>query len=451
MIIKFLFAIFILICLQGFAWSQPAFVNAQVDFVDPSPIATHLLNQSKDLSFERSLVHSHQVKVSLHKQNYKNLIVLKQPVNKGEQCRISSEVFNNRTNLDDGSIVLWEGACFNGMANGFGRLYLFRSNKQVYELLARLDAKDPTKNIIYYVKDTSATSQTLFFYGKSNMFRTSGIIITQRNIDDEFIVSMFTRDKDNIITYEKSAFLKSKQIHYNMGFTNFNHEIYDLRNSTIYPSLDLTYNMTDQYNRNIGYSIILSNNGRITGELLPSHNQRARTIEPSTDMVLRVIELITSINTHVDDSLKNLLEATLVLDTYKNVVCSPNYNNALCSKINCQRICSKDDSILPDDPRVKKLILQLVHQNKSRELSSYLRKALAARQEGSLNGSKMSQQPKQRSNFYRDPEDQLPVFEARPPLPPPTPITINPDGIVLPDPMHEINVQAYPKGYRTDE
>lgn len=343
-----------------------------------SPHSTPLLEQSPDLRIERDLLHKHLSNVLFNQEHYEQMVIYKQPVNKGEPCKVSSEVFDNRTSQDDGSFILWEGACSQGFADGFGRLYLIRSSRPVLELLAKLDATSNELNTVYYFKDTSVQGQTIFFYGKSNRHKASGITITQRELDNNFMVTMLSLDKDNLVTYQKETSLNSKYVLNTMGLTNYSHIVYDLRNSTFH-SLDISYKMVDAHNQQIGYSILGASDGNLTGELIQSSNHRKKPIEPTDDMIKRLIEVVGDIDANIEDSLKNVLEAQPVIEVYKQVVCNADYNSTLCDKLQCKNICSEKSTVSPNDPRVKELLLYLVHQHNQQAIRNYLHHALDQR------------------------------------------------------------------------
>lgn len=386
-----------------FVGSSILLLTCAAAYASLSPRSTPLLEKSPDLRLEREMLHKHLSNVLFNQEHYEQMVVYKQPVNKGEPCKVSSEVFDNRVTADDGSFVLWEGACSQGFADGFGRLYLVRSSRPVLELLAKLDASSSEMNTVYYFKDNSVQGQTIFFYGKSNRHKASGITITQRELDNNFMVAMLSLDKDNLVTYQKETSLNSKYVLDTMGLTNYSHIVYDLRNSS-YHSLDISYKMVDAHNRQIGYSVVGAPDGSITGELVQTTNQRKQTIEPSDDMLKRIIEVVSDIDRNIEDSLKNVLEAQPVIEVYKQVVCSTDYNSTLCDKLQCKNICSEEATISPNDPRVKELLLYLVHHHNSQAIRSYLSKAIAQRQnEQNLSLPQDSQPVKKRTD---------PVFDS---------------------------------------
>lgn len=364
------------------------------------PESTPLLNNSPDLRLERSLLKQHYSNVEFTKKNYEQMVVYKQPVNKSEPCKISSEIFDNRISQDDGAFVLWEGACNQGMADGFGRLYLIRSATPILELLAKLDADSLENSTVYYFKDTTVQGQTIFFYGKSNRHKASGITITQRDLDNNFIVAMLSLDKDNLLTYKKETSLNSKYVLNSMGLTNYSHIIYDLRNSS-YNSLDLSYKMVDADSMPIGFSLIGMNDGQLSAEMIRANTQRPVDIEPTVDMVKRIMEIVGDIDSQIEESLKNVLEAQPVVEVYKQVVCTAEYNSTLCHKLNCKSICSTKETISPNDSRVKELLLYLVHQHNAQEMRNYLRRALAERKNQENKAAENNLQSKQRTDILR--------------------------------------------------
>lgn len=379
----------------GLSLSLLSFTSAHASL---APRSTQLLDSSPDLRLERELLTQHQENVRFNQEHYDQMVVYKQPVNKAEPCKVSSEIFDNRVMPDDGSFVLWEGACSQGFADGFGRLYLVRASTPILELLAKLDASSTELNTVYYFKDTSVQGQTIFFYGKSNRHKASGLTITQRQLDNNFMVAMLSLDKENLVTYQKETSLNSKYVLNTMGLTNYSHIIYDLRNSA-YHSLDISYKMLDVHNQPLGYSVVGASDGTLTGEMIQANHKRQRIIEPTEDMIKRIIEIVGDIDTNIETSLKNVLEAQPVVEVYKQVICTSDYNSTLCDRLQCKSICSTEETISPNDARVKELLLYLVHQHNGQEIRTYLNKALALRKDQQNKKTNLDEeQPKRRTN-----------------------------------------------------
>lgn len=361
---------------------------------------TSLLMQSPDLIAERNLLTQHFEQIKLikeHREQQGDLYM--QPINKSEPCKISTDVFDHRAVPNDGSFILWEGACSKGFADGFGRIYLLRSTNVILELLAKLDYNANDLNTVYYFKDTSVLGQTIFFYGKSNRHKLSGITITQRAIDNNFLVSMLTLDKDNFISYQKESSLNSRYVLNTLGFFNYSHIVYDMR-PTSYRSIAISHKMIDADGKDIGFSVIGTRDGEVTGREVQDHNL-SKDIIPSDNMLKRVIEVVGKVDANVEESLRTVLEAQPVVDVYKQVICKPDYNSALCDKLKCKQICSTTDTITPDDQRVKELLLLLVQEHNKEAMRTYLRQVIQKRQFSKLPPQQVAPTPKQRSNPVR--------------------------------------------------
>lgn len=359
--------------------------------------STPLLNDSPDLHVERQLMQQHFDNIHANQDRYNaSGPQYMQPVNKGEPCKVSIDIFDSRATPGDGSFILWEGACSQGFADGFGRVYLMRSTSPILELLTKLDANSLELNTVYYFKDTSVQGQTIFFYGKSNRHKASGITITQRELDDNFTVAMLTLDKDNLISYQKESSLNSRYVLDTLGLSTYSHIIYDLRH-TGYRSVSINYKMIDRNGKNVGYSILGSKDGTLIGREEKEHNLSAE-IEPSDDMVKRVIEVVDKVDTNIEESLTSVLEAQPVVEVYKQVICKTDYQSALCDRLRCKNICTTDNTITPNDPRVKELLLFLVQEHNNEAIRSYLRQAIQKRHFQKLPSQMPTQAPKRRSD-----------------------------------------------------
>lgn len=340
------------------------------------------VKDNPNLSYEIELLAQHAAIAANYNKNYDSLKQVKQPANKIEKCSISSDLLDPI--LSTNSMVFWEGTCKNNQAEGFGRVYIISSGRKVFEMLANFNSEDNNLTTTYYTKNTKIDSRTIYFYGKSNRYQSSGIFITQSKVDNDLLVGMQTVDKVNLVTYQKETSKNSKYVLNIKDYGNFVHFIHDLIH-TPYRSLSMSYRLTNRTNNtNCGYSFTGQIDGSIVGNYVDQKNQSTQVAVP-IDILEHVMNLNREIDINVEGALKNVIEAIPVVDAYKNVVCSESYQNPTCSKMRCKEICDLQNEIIPDHTGVKELLLRLVNHHNSKPLVAYLDKAKNLLASGNLN------------------------------------------------------------------
>ena len=125
-----------------------------------------IVQTSKNLEYERKLRLQHDQLVERYHTNLNQPNKGKQPANKTEPCLVSTDLLDGIGN--ERSLLFWEGSCQNGLAEGFGRVYLVDSGRKTFELLGNFHSDEPQFTTIYYAKNTTVQSQTVYFYGKAN-------------------------------------------------------------------------------------------------------------------------------------------------------------------------------------------------------------------------------------------------------------------------------------------
>lgn len=363
-----------------------------------------------NLSYEQELLDQHALIAANYNQNYNILRQVKQPANKTEKCDISSDLLDPI--LTTNSMVFWEGTCKNDQADGFGRVYIIASGRKVFEMLANFNSDNNDLTTAYYTKNTKIDSRTIYFYGKSNRFQSSGILITQSKVDNDLLVGMQTVDKVNLITYQKETSKNSKYVLNIKDYGNFVHFIHDLIH-TPYRSLSMSYRLTNRAtNSNYGYNFTGQTDGSIVGNYVDKQNQSVQSAVP-VDVLDHVMDLNREIDINVEGALKNVIEAIPVVDAYKNVVCNESYQNPTCTKMRCKEICNLQTEITPDNTDVKELLLRLVDHHNSKPLVAYLNKAKTFMGTGNLNpdntNTNKATQAAQNLNGVKQPNDASPL------------------------------------------
>lgn len=353
--------------------------------------SSETLKSGPNLGIERDLLLKHEDMVKSYTDNYVSLMKKKQPVNKTEECIISSDILD--LIVKPNSMVFWEGGCMNGKADGFGRAYVVTSGRIAFEMLANLHADDPLYNTAYYTKNTSADSFTQYFFGKSVRIQSSGVLITHSKLNDDLTVGLQMSDKVNLITYQKDISLKSAYILNIKDYGNYAHFIHDLTD-TPYRSLAMSYRMQDrQSNHNVGYEFT----GMKTGVIEGKHVDPAGKETPSSipkDVLSRVQEINDEVDINIENAISDAIDALKIVTAYKEAVCDPAFDNVLCKKMKCKNICDVQQSLTPEDARVKELLLRLVKHHNDRPLLGYLQSAVSGSK-----GSNLPQDPNSKNIF----------------------------------------------------
>ena len=340
------------------------------------------VKNNPNLNYELELLSQHAQIASNYNNNYNSLKQVKQPANKSEKCDLSSDLLDPI--LSSNSMVFWEGSCKNDQADGFGRVYIITSGRIVFEMLANFNSDNNDLTTAYYTKNTKIDSRTIYFYGKSNRYQSSGILITQSRVDNDLLVGMQTVDKVKLITYQKETSKNSKYVLNIKDYGNFVHFIHDLIH-TPYRSLSMSYRLTNRAtNTNYGYNFTGQTDGSIIGNYVDQQNNSIQSAIP-VDVLDHVMDLNREIDINVEGALKNVIESLPVIDAYKNVVCNDSYQNPTCTKMKCKDICNLNKEITPDDNEVKELLLRLVDHHNSKPLVAYLNKAKTFMGTGNLN------------------------------------------------------------------
>lgn len=327
------------------------------------------LPSSPNFNYEHELLQQHQQLVERYTSNYDKLQISKQPANKTEQCTVTSELLDGL--LDNTSLLFWEGSCQNGKAEGFGRVYVVKRGHKVFEMLTNFHSDEPQFTTTYYSKNTLVNAQTVYFYGKATRYHSSGVTITQRNLNNDLVVAMQTIDKVNFITYQKETSLNSPYVLNIADFGNHTHFIYDLNDSP-YRSLFMAYKLVDNTrNHNIGYSFTGQSDGQLKGTFTNNINNSS-PIEIPNEELQHIINTNEAIEVNIESSIKNVIEALVVVDAYLNVICADTYQNPVCNKMECKLICDLNTTITPDHQKVKELLLRLADHHNKRPIKTYL-------------------------------------------------------------------------------
>lgn len=364
---------FLLLALGSLCYAQDISLDEPIISTNGVSVAEDkILKESPNLDYERELLAQHAQVVANYNENYGKLGQPKQPANKSEPCIIKSDILDSV--LSPNSMVFWEGSCVNDQADGFGRVYVISSGRKTFEMLTNFHAEEPDYTTTYYTKNTKIDSRTVYFYGKTNRFQSSGILITQSRVDNDLLVGMQTVDKLNLITYQKETSKNSKYVLNIKDYGNFIHFIHDLIH-TPYRSLAMSYRLTNRANgANLGYSFTGHNDGSLTGNYIDKNNNSVSANIPS-DVLDHIINVNNDIDVNVEGTLKNVIESVPVVNAYKNVVCNESYQNPTCTKMKCKEICDLNTEITPDTPEVKELLLRLVDHHNNKPLIAYINKA----------------------------------------------------------------------------
>lgn len=355
--------------------------HAEADSLSSSDEASYpiggsrILMESPNLQYERNLLTLHEDLVKNYTENYVDEAKshAKQPANKTEKCLLSSEQLEGI--VQNNSLVFWEGSCKDGKADGFGRAYVVGGGRMIFEMLTNFHAEEPIYTTTYYTKNSVVESRTTYFYGKSTRIQSSGVFITKSKVENDLIVGMMMYDKTNLITYQKEISQKSKYVLNSKDYGNYIHFIHDLQN-TNYRSLYMSYRLADRTNGNkVGYNFTGLSSGQIKGTYTDEQGKDRSELIPR-DVISHVIEINDEVNVNVEDSIKSVIAALPVVEAYMNVVCDASYQNPLCKKMSCKKICDLKETITPNDPEVKKLLLALVDHHNNRPLYTYLNNAL---------------------------------------------------------------------------
>lgn len=326
-------------------------------------------DKSPNLNKERQILAHHDKLAQKINENYDKILIRKQPANKTDPCLIGTDSLNRYFNGN--VLVFWEGNCANGLADGFGRVYVISGKRKVFELLANFHAEDPNFTTEYFSKDTQVENQTTFFYGKANRYRSSGINIIKNDLDNDLVVALEAIDKINWTTYLKEISKNSGYILNVKDLMNHRYLIHDLLN-TPYKSMVMSYKLV---NNNTGYndsySFLILTDGSTKTEINDGNNHAKDSPLPK-DVVEYALNLNDEIEVSIEDSIKNVIEAMPVVNAYLNVICNPKYDNPVCRKMQCKNMCNLSSTITPNDEYVKQLLLKLVEHHNMRPLNSYL-------------------------------------------------------------------------------
>ena len=333
-----------------------------------------LVQTSKNLEYERKLRLQHNQLVERYHSNLNQPNNGKQPANKTEPCLV-------RTDLLDGigtekSLLFWEGSCLNGLAEGFGRVYLVDSGRKTFELLGNFHSDEPQFTTIYYAKNTTVQSQTIYFYGKANRYQSSGITINANHVDNDLLVSLQFIDKVNLVTYQKTISKNSKYVLNIEDFGNYVHFIHDLSN-TPYSTLTMSYRLLDRStNEQLGYSFTGLANGTLQGRYHDDQGTEHSADTIPEDVLTHVERVNEYVDINIESCIENVIKSVPVIDAYLQVICAPSYKDAVCDRMQCKQICQVGSTITPEDNTVKALLLQLVQHHNERPLRTYLAQAI---------------------------------------------------------------------------
>ena len=332
------------------------------------------LSTVPNFNYEHELLKQHQLLVERYTNNYENMQLVKQPANKTEKCLLSSEMMDGI--LTDNSFIFWEGFCENGLAEGFGRVYVITNGRKVFEMLTNIHSTEPQFTTTYYTKNTAIDAQTISFYGKSTRYHSSGITITERKVDNDLIVALQSIDKVNFITYQKETSRNYPYVLNIEDFGNHTHYIYDLNNSP-YRSLSMAYKLVDNSrNRTLGYSFTGKRSGLISGHFT-NNTGNSSAINIPLEELQHVVNINEAVEVNIENTIKNVIEALVVVDAYLNVICVDSYQNPVCTKMKCKQICNLQQNITPDHPYIKELLLRLADHHNARPVKNFLDVAIA--------------------------------------------------------------------------
>lgn len=358
-----LFCGFIGYGLSNFSYAQEMILENGSNKLIDNPEA------SPNLDKERQLLAHHDRLAKQINDNYNKILIRKQPANKTEPCLVGTDSMNRY--LTGNVLVFWEGNCANGLADGFGRVYVINGKRKIFELLANFHAEDPNFTTEYFSKDTQTANQTSFFYGKANRYRSSGINIIKNDLDNDLLVALETIDKVNWITFLKETSKNSGYILNVKDLMNHRYFIHDLQN-TPYKSMTMSYKLTNNdTGYNDSYSFFILSDGSTKTELNDGNNRSTEAPLPK-DVVEYALELNEEIEVSIEDSIKNVIESMPVVNAYLNVICNPEYDNPVCRKMQCKNMCNLTTNITPDNEEVKQLLLRLVEHHNLRPLNSSL-------------------------------------------------------------------------------
>ena len=333
-----------------------------------------IVQTSKNLEYERKLRLQHDQLVERYHTNLNQPNNGKQPANKTEPCLVSTDLLDGISN--ERSLLFWEGSCQNGLAEGFGRVYLVDSGRKTFELLGNFHSDEPQFTTIYYAKNTTVQSQTVYFYGKANRYQSSGITINSNHVDNDLLVSLQFVDKVNLITYQKAISKNSKYVLNIEDFGNYVHFIHDLSN-TPYSTLTMSYRLLNRStNGQIGYSFIGLANGTLQGRYHDEHGTESNIDVIPNDVLTHIERVNEYIDVNIESCIENVVKAVPVIDAYLQVICAPSYSDAVCDRMQCKQMCQAGSTITPEDATVKSLLLRLVQHHNDHPLRTYLAQAI---------------------------------------------------------------------------
>ena len=333
-----------------------------------------IVQTSQNLAYERKLRLQHDQLVERYHGNLNQPNSGKQPANKTEPCLVNTDLLDGIGN--ERSLVFWEGSCQNGLAEGFGRVYLVDSGRKTFELLGNFHSDEPQFTTIYYAKNTTVKSQTVYFYGKANRYQSSGITINSNHVDNDLLVSLQFVDKVNLVTYQKTISKNSKYILNIEDFGNYVHFIHDLSN-TPYSTLTMSYRLLNRAtNGQLGYSFTGLSNGSLQGYYRDEQGtERSADVIPE-DVLTHIERVNEYIDVNIESCIENVIKAVPVIDAYLQVICSPSYSDAVCDRMQCKQMCQVGNTITPEDNTVKSLLLRLVQHHNDHPLRTYLAQAI---------------------------------------------------------------------------
>ena len=351
------------------------FLTLGLQLSAPEAYASNLsLSAVPNFNYEHELLKQHQLLVERYTNNYENMQLVKQPANKTEKCLLFAEMIDGI--LTDNSFIFWEGFCENGLAEGFGRVYVITNGRKVFEMLTNIHSTEPQFTTTYYTKNTAIDAQTISFYGKSTRYHSSGITINERKVDNDLIVALQSIDKVNFITYQKETSRNYPYVLNIEDFGNHTHYIYDLNNSP-YRSLAMAYKLVDNSrNRTLGYSFTGKRTGLISGHFT-NNTGNSSAINIPLEELQHVVNINEAVETNIENTIKNVIEALVVVDAYLNVICVDSYQNPVCTKMKCKQICNLQQNITPDHPYIKELLLRLADHHNARPVKNFLDVAIA--------------------------------------------------------------------------
>ncbi len=392
----------------------------------PAVSPQSLLQNSKNLKYERKLHLQHAQLVERYRDNFAKLGSGKQPANKTEACLVSTDLLDGIG--DDKSLIFWEGSCQNGLAEGFGRVYVVDSGRKTFELLGNFHSDEPQFTTIYYAKNTTVQSQTIYFYGKANSYQSSGITINSNHVSNDLVVSLQFVDKVNLVTYQKEISKNSKYVLNIEDFGNYVHLIHDLSN-TPYSTLSMSYRLRDRStNEQLGYSFTGLANGMLQGRYRDEQGNE-HPVEVLPEDVLRHINRVNEyVDVNIESCIENVIKAVPVIDAYLQVICAPTYSDAVCERMKCKQMCEVGSTITPEDSAVKALLLRLVEHHNAHPLRAYLAQAIdrsqmlarSQQQDAELQGTlNLQQQPDSKAYIIATepvqvaPQEPAPVLSSQ--------------------------------------